>query len=409
MKIIKLTESDLIKIVKQVLSEQVVQGTGDDPWEYKKEGGKYYARKKGSKNWVLTGGNAEQSIKSKIFGDKTSTTTKPKSTTKTTVTPKTTTTTTTQTKVVPNKVITNFNPIVVQKSDTFLPYSRDTMKIKGDFIFKSFQEASQMIGNLSKRTFEQLNEIKKNNTFNGKSFIIVNKDAAMASLFDGNFKFITKSSIVTGKFKDTGEKQMTYKDWADMTLKWAKKSPSTDEKKKILKYWDIHKDFLKSDGTTDWDKIKSKGVKDYPLSYNMLKDEGMAVTRSGIFKIGQGYEKRYAGALNTVNSFPLVDVETGERYAAAVHAYSDEQRGELIKKASSQGVEDLKDYTRMGAGCVNIDKNFVDSIKKYNPQYVVILPDAGGFVDLKTVPIKTWSQKIIEMGDKCVRSFSNIF
>ena len=81
MKIIKLTESDLIKIVKQVLSEQVVQGTGEDPWEYKKEGGKYYARKKGSNNWVLTGGNAEQSIKSKIFGDKTSTTPKPKSTT----------------------------------------------------------------------------------------------------------------------------------------------------------------------------------------------------------------------------------------------------------------------------------------------------------------------------------------
>ena len=45
-KIIKLTESDLINIVKQVLSEQsgpinapgseIIQGVGKDPYEYKK-------------------------------------------------------------------------------------------------------------------------------------------------------------------------------------------------------------------------------------------------------------------------------------------------------------------------------------------------------------------------------------
>jgi hypothetical protein len=409
MKIIKLTESDLIKIVKQVLSEQVVQGTGDDPWEYKKEGDKYYARKKGGKNWVLTGGNAEKSIKTKIFGDKTSSTSKPKSTTKTTVTPKTTTTTNTQTKVVPNKVIVNFNPIVVQKTDTFTPYSRDTLKVKGDFIFKSFQEATSMIGNVSKRTFEQLNEIKSKNPFNGKSFVIVNKDAAIASLFDGNFKFITKSSIVTGKFKDTGEKAMTHHEWAENTKNWAKKSPITDEKKKVLNYWEKQKNLLKSDGTIDWSLLKSKNVKDYPLSYTMLKDEGLAITRSGIFKVGAGFESHYAGDPNTVNTFPLVDPKTGDVFAQAVHAYSDKNRGELIKKASSQNVELNKDFTRMGSGCINVDKNFVDTIKKYNPQFVVILPDSGGKVDLTTISMNTWTQKVIDIGDNCVKSLSNLF
>lgn len=407
MKIIKLTESDLIKIVKQVLSEQVVQGSGDDPWEYKKDGGKYYARKKGSKNWVLTGGKAEQSIKSKIFGDKTSTTTKPKSTTKTTVTPKTTTTTTTQTKVVPNKVITNFNPIVVQKTDTFTPYSRDTLKLKGDFIFKSVQEASQMIGNISKRTYEQLNEIKKNNPFNGGSFIIVNKDAAIASLFDGNFKFVTKSSIVTGKFKDTGAPIKTEKKWAQLTLNWAKKSPSNDEKKKILSYWEKNKNFLNSDGTINWDKVGNQ--RDYPLSYTQGKEEGTAITSPGLYKLGSGSKHRYAGDPDSINTFPLVDVKTGEMYNQAIHVYSDAQRGELIKKASSQDIESNKDFTRMGAGCVNVDKNFVDNIKKYNPQFIVILPDSGGKVDVTTVTMKTWTQKIMDIGDNCVKSFSSLF
>lgn len=469
MKIIKLTESDLVRIVKQVLSEQIVQGSGDDPWEYKKDGDKYYARKKGSKNWVLTGGNAKESIKTKIYGgSKTSSNNnKPSSSSggiwdsypcvskkigytkvKTnkgesyqskgdwlwnyysdgTFTAKDssgkvvksgnyycegnvikTSENAPTTNIVKNKVITNFNPIVVQKTDSFTPYSRDTLKLKWDFIFKSAQEAGQMIGNVSKRTYEQLNEIKKNNPFDGRSFIIVNKDAAIASLFDGNFKFVTKSSIVTGKFKDKGEKGMTHKEWANMTLQWAKKSPSNDEKKKILKYWDGKKDFLKSDGTIDWDKLKSKGVKDYPLSYPMLKDEGMAVTRSGIFKVGSGFESHYAGDPDTVNTFPLVDPQTGDVFSQAVHAYSDKNRGELIKKASSQNVELNKDFTRMGSGCINVDKNFVDNIKKYNPQFVVILPDSGGKVDLTTVPMKTWTQKIIDIGDNCVKSLSNLF
>jgi hypothetical protein len=72
-KIIRLTESNLLGIIKKVISEQVVQGTGGDPYEYKKEGEKYYTRKKGSTNWILTKDKIADAIATKIF--KTTTTT----------------------------------------------------------------------------------------------------------------------------------------------------------------------------------------------------------------------------------------------------------------------------------------------------------------------------------------------
>jgi hypothetical protein len=79
-KIIKLTESDLINIVKQVLSEQsgpinapgseIIQGVGKDPYEYKRERGYYFTRKKGTNKWILTRGNVSNAIATKIFKDK---------------------------------------------------------------------------------------------------------------------------------------------------------------------------------------------------------------------------------------------------------------------------------------------------------------------------------------------------
>lgn len=63
---------DLEGIVKSsfpLVSEQVIKGGGSDPYEYKKENGLYYARKKGSPSWIKTSGNAEKAIASKIFKD----------------------------------------------------------------------------------------------------------------------------------------------------------------------------------------------------------------------------------------------------------------------------------------------------------------------------------------------------
>jgi len=52
------------------LQEQVVQGNAGDPYEYKKEGGYYYARKKGTKDWILTRGNIASAVSKKFTSPK---------------------------------------------------------------------------------------------------------------------------------------------------------------------------------------------------------------------------------------------------------------------------------------------------------------------------------------------------
>ena len=76
-KVIRITESDLLKSILTILSEQVVQGKGTDPYEYKKEGDKYYARRKGTTSWILTKDKVADAIATKIF--KTTVTSKPTS------------------------------------------------------------------------------------------------------------------------------------------------------------------------------------------------------------------------------------------------------------------------------------------------------------------------------------------
>ena len=62
---------DEIKSIKSLygLSEQVVQGGQGDPYEYKKEGGLYYTRKKGSPTWIKTSGKISDAISKKIFSN----------------------------------------------------------------------------------------------------------------------------------------------------------------------------------------------------------------------------------------------------------------------------------------------------------------------------------------------------
>lgn len=400
MKIIKLTESDLTKIVKRVLLEQIIQGGPNDAWEYKKEGNNFYTRKKGASNWILTSGSAKNAIEKKIFS------------------------TLSKSSPIPdkqNQVKNNSSKIDIgitpNKVDTFTPYSRDTLKSTGDFIFKTFDEAIKMIGKMSKKTYYLLNDLKSKNKLKNKSFIIVNKDSAIASLFDSNYNFIGKSGIVTGSVKgkdDTIGKGSTTDEFINDSLefwrkgkikdsrieKWVKNNPTLIDTTNKIKYDEYQK------------KLSDKVIDPFPVSFETRKLLGKNITPSGVFKVGQGVEKNYVGASGIINTFPLVDLKSGRKYSQAIHAYSDEKRGQLIKKSEQEDVDTLKDYTRIGAGCVNVDRNFILNIHKYKPEYVLILPDSGVNLDLsgiKTVTLDSWTKKIIEMGNNCVRSFYSIF
>ena len=106
----------------------------------------------------------------------------------------------------------------------------------------------------------------------------------------------------------------------------------------------------------------------------------------------------------------MVDIETGERLVQAVHGAAGKGRENLLTKAGSEDTSKSKDYTRAGSGCVNVNADFISQMQKYNPDYVIILPDSGSIIEMpKVVPMKTWSEKIAELGSNCVRSFINLF
>ena len=68
---VRLTESDLTRLVKRVLSEQklneeenIVKGAS---WDYLKKDGIYYARKTNTTKWIITSGEVANAIATKIF------------------------------------------------------------------------------------------------------------------------------------------------------------------------------------------------------------------------------------------------------------------------------------------------------------------------------------------------------
>ena len=392
---IRLLESEFVNLIRKVLSEQetneqVVKGTGNDPYEYKKEGNKYYTRKKGSSSWIETKGNVADAIATKIF--------------KVNVGPQKTT----STKTTVSLPSTNLKrPDANVGSDTTAKIGQGSQRTT-KYVMGELERASELMGKISPKSYEQLNKIIQSKGMGSDSFIIVNKDSSVASLFGPGYKYVTKSPITSGYFKDTGSKEdnLTYRKWFDLTMEYITKNPKSTDATKVKSFADSIGVKVKD---LDFDKhIKNKkGLKIY--SYNVLKDAGYAKTPSGVYKLGTASSvKGYSGT--GPNLFPLVDIETGEKIAQAVHGAAGKNRESLIQKAGGEDIRASKDYTRVGSGCVNVNGEFIAQMQKYDPQFVIILPDSGATVDIpKVVPIQTWSDKIAEMGSNCVRSFINLF
>lgn len=392
---IRLSESEFVNLLRKVLleqetNEQVVQGTGSDPYEYKKEDNKYYTRRKGSSSWIETKGNVADAIATKIF--------------KVTVGPQKTT----STKTTVSLPSTNLKrPDSNVGSDTTAKIGQASQRIT-KYVMGELEKSWELIGKISPKSYEQLNKIIKSKEMGSDSFIIVNKDASVASLFGPGYKYVTKSPITSGYFKDTGSKEdnLTFKKWFDLTMEYVRQNPKSSDATKVKSYADninVNVEDL------DFDKhLKGKGGAQF-YSYNVLKQKGYAKTPSGVYKLTTGGSVKSFSGKGT-NLFPLVDIETGEKLAQAVHGAAGKNRESLIQKAGSEDSATSKDYTRAGSGCVNVNGEFIAQMQKYNPQYVIILPDSGATVDIpKVVPIQTWSEKIVEMGSNCVKSFINLF
>jgi peptidoglycan hydrolase-like protein with peptidoglycan-binding domain len=280
--------------------------------------------------------------------------------------------------------------------------------------------AKQQMGSLSTRTYEQLESMKSKEQLKNKPFIVVNKSAAVASLFGPNYTFITNSSITTGRLKDTGvdnKVDKSQKNWFEMSLKEAKTNPTSADGIKINDWIKKNKSkpgLVSSDGTVSWVTYLAlaavKKVDVFPFSYTVRTKLGLDITPSGVYGISAGEEEKgYAGAGNQ-NTFPLIDPDSVGEITPAIHGYAGKERGDAIKKASSQGVDaDKSTLTRVGSGCINVTPEFLTKMRETNPSYVIILPDTGGVVDIKVTTFQKFKVGLTQLGAKCVKSLSSLF
>jgi hypothetical protein len=292
------------------LSEQVKKGLQGDPYEYKLENGVYYFRNvnKGETNWTKSNKDQSDTIKTQIFGNKT-----------------------------PEKSVSKKydkfkfkdKELNTVTKDTFKNQYYDTILPKEVKVnLKSLEQTQKEIGKISKKTYQQLNKIRLDGQLKNDSFIIVNKDGAIASLFGPNYKFIENSSITSGKVKDVkpiDPKKIGYGEWRKESIDYSKKNPKHPDSIKINKWVETAKTLpglIDKNGFVDENKyleyIENKKINSFPHSYAARKSGSSNVTPGGVYKLGQGYSKKGYAASDTNNTFPLITM-SGEQLPNAIH------------------------------------------------------------------------------------------
>jgi hypothetical protein len=326
-KIIKLTESDLINIVKQVLSEQsgpinapgseIIQGVGKDPYEYKRERGYYFTRKKGSNKWIKTAGKVSNAIATKIFKD---------------------------------------NPLNVKnkkivKRQKVKPVVQNTQKVKP--VVQNTQKDSYKY---SPRVDAELQYIKDRRPLFGralgwnvdKPFFIYDPKFNLLFLFNKDFSLIKSTSVVDGKDAQENTTPFTREDWC--------KASGLDFKPHVC-----------TNKTT-------KGKQD--PGYWVLNDIAVKFIPKGIYTIaGLSRNSKYAG--EGKNVFSLRDSK-GQTTAAAIHGMpsgrltASENLESLLKAEKNNGrvpqeyldaVDTIIASSNLSYGCVNIPASFVEDPK----------------------------------------------
>jgi hypothetical protein len=399
------------------LMEQIVTNY-DSKYDYKKEGNRYFFKLKNTNNWTNASGQPLDAIKTKVFKTDTNQDSN-QSSSRDKSTPKLKTTGN-DSNVNKNNIDIKNKEFFTQTKDT----TGDTMRSfnqRNSKMIEDVKKSIELMGKVSEKTYKQLVSMMTKGSLKKDTFIVVNKDAAIASLFGPNYRFLGKSSITTGASKDTESFNMdekTYKNWFIRSLEFFKKNPKHKDSVKINNWLNQVKkntNIVQNDGSINYDDYvkekKNKKISEFPFSYDSTAQLNLNVTPGGLYSIGDGYNvKGFAGGQKgEENSFPLINIKTGERLTPAIHGYAGDNRKNLIKTFDSQDVNISKDSSRAGSGCVNVDENFIKLMNKYNPKYVIIIPDYTQTVDVKIVTYETWEKKLLSLGGKCVRDLISFF
>lgn len=401
-KIIKLNESDLLRIIKSVISEQIKQGFGGDPYQYKKVGNNYFYATKGKSDWKQARNQTSiDAIKTKIFQEPTTQT----------KTSKSQTTTQTQTSSKPKSKFDT--PNLVLPSDTPEKMGDTAAKKNmGNQLSKDFSETQNLVGKISKRTFEKLTEIRKAGWGKNDTFVIVNKNQAVISLFGPGYKFIDSGRIVYGGGTEPEpNKTKTYSDWFDISMKFCQvdekgvSKNKTGDCNKITKYYKKYPQTIgkKPPFTFPKDGEFKLG---FPYSFEASRATGSNFTPSGVYDVNLGTKTGYDPTQrDSVDTWKLKTLD-GETLPAAIH-YGPGSRQDKIKKLGDVIPDiDVSSKAKVGAGCINLSPKTTQLFRQYSPKKAIILPENPQNDKLIIVSTPTFFERI---KDVCVNSFENLF
>jgi hypothetical protein len=342
-KIVKLTESDLVNIVKKVLSEQVNNTLTLNPKNLKfgdKGNDVRVLQQKlmdmgllKTKSGKTTGyfGNLTNAGLARALG-----------------------------KPIPKKIITSKTKKLGDKSQI------DNKSVKTKTLSQSI-EASSNVPDItgSERINKELAYINARPKFKGKPFFIVDPKLNIVYAFDENHKFIAYSQSISGADKQT-EKIVTYEEWCNISgLKW-------DKFAKRCK------------GQTVRSAAESLKLKSVDPNYKILEKLHKRYQAPGIYQTSTArYEKGYTGEKGVANLFPLETPE-GVILPTAIHSLvpianritadaelkkylNSEKNAGRIPKEYLDVVTDLTSKYDLSSGCFNVDPKFAN-----NPKVIAI-------------------------------------
>lgn len=387
-KIIRLSENQLINVIKKVISKSqgqfifeskniinenftdIKQGYGRDPFQYAKKDGKYYYAKKGTNNWIeqknVTGINA---IKTIIYNEKPSSS-KPTSPTQ-------------------NKPVQSKPTAPTQSKPNETPTTKFCPTINGastqiydiNGIYNYYVKQLNKTGN-SVWTYVN-NEIEKkalnyNKTIKDDriscqialncvrplvrnfNLIVVDTLQQLIYLFGPQGNFIAKDAIISGKNKQSVDPKIV----ANTLLTWEEAAQKNGFK------WVNGKGYVDQTG-------KNRKYDD-EIIYDWIDKNKTRFTPAGVYGFGkEETSSEYAGGSYNIRSL----VKGNKEIANAIHGYYKEQPriqalkaarnylGDITnpeaKKQFQDAVSSGKLNLDMSYGCINLSVEFLNILKKY--------------------------------------------
>lgn len=320
-----------IKSMMGLINEQVVTNY-DSLYDYKKEGDKYYAKKKNANEWKPLSGNPLQSVKSKVF----------------------------------NQGIKTKNTNNQSSKTPSCPAFPKSSGVDISLIPKYQYEATILMSSgIPQRSACEISFIKVRPQYQNKPFFVIDTLQNLIYLFDKNGKFVAKSPTLDGYNAQSQDVDAVAKALWSMNERVAKHGYVWDQNRKI--YVDT--------------KDKNKTLTQKQI-YDLIDKDKSRFIPKGIYSIRYiASNPEYAGGQDNVF---LLQTSDGKNISQAVHGfYNEPSRVEALQKLKksiktnmnspsvpSEFTKLVEDYMNTSEfnksyGCINVPDEFIRKAKPY--------------------------------------------